>query len=109
MVLRKYSLLFLIFFGLFSCTENKVEENNSNNSNTTESYSKQLYTLNCASCHGKDGKLGVAGAKDLSQTSLSYDEKKNVILKGQNGMPSFESRLEKEDVDSIIQYIKNFE
>lgn len=108
MVLKKHSLLFIIFFGLFSCTESKVEENNSN-STPTESYSKQLYTLNCASCHGKDGKLGVAGAKDLSQTSLSDDEKKNVILKGQNGMPYFENRLEKEDVDSIIQYIKNFE
>ena len=108
MVLKDYSLLFITFIGLFSCTENKVEENNSN-STPTESYSKQLYTLNCASCHGKDGKLGVAGAKDLSQTSLSDDEKKKIILKGQNGMPSFENRLEKEDIDSIIQYIKNFE
>jgi mono/diheme cytochrome c family protein len=107
MVLKKYYILIPLIV-LYSCTESKVEENNSN-STPAESYSKQLYTLNCGSCHGKDGKLGVAGAKDLSQTSLSDDEKKNVILKGQNGMPSFESRLEKEDIDSIIQYIKNFE
>ncbi|MGC6432814.1 MAG: c-type cytochrome [Crocinitomicaceae bacterium] len=106
MVLKKYYILFIILVGLFSCTERKAQENNSNT--ISDSYSKQLYTLNCASCHGKDGRLGVAGAKDLSQTSLSDNEKKNIILKGQNGMPSFENRLEIEDIDSIIQYINNF-
>lgn len=106
MVLKKHYILFIILVGLFSCTERKAQENNSNT--ISDSYSKQLYTLNCASCHGKDGRLGVAGAKDLSQTSLSDNEKKNIILKGQNGMPSFENRLEIEDIDSIIQYINNF-
>ena len=107
MVLKKYYILFIILVGLFSCTERKAQENNSNNT-ISDSYTKQLYTLNCASCHGKDGRLGVAGAKDLSQTSLSDNDKKNIILKGQNGMPSFENRLEIEDIDSIIQYINNF-
>ncbi len=106
MVLKKHYILFIILVGLFSCTERKAQENNSNT--ISDSYSKQLYTLNCASCHGKDGRLGVAGAKDLSQTSLSDNEKKNIILEGQNGMPSFENRLEIEDIDSIIQYINNF-
>jgi len=106
MVLKKHYILSIILVGLFSCTERKAQENNSNT--VSDSYSKQLYTLNCASCHGKDGRLGVAGAKDLSQTSLSDNEKKNIILKGQNGMPSFENRLEIEDIDSIIQYINNF-
>ncbi|MCE3258476.1 MAG: cytochrome c, mono- and diheme variant family [Bacteroidetes bacterium] len=50
------------------------------------SSAKGLYEKNCKLCHGDDGKLGMAGAKDLSATALDVAGIKEVILKGKNTM-----------------------
>lgn len=47
-----------------------------------------LYEANCKLCHGNDGKLGMAGAKDLSATALSVEEIKEIVLKGKGAMPA---------------------
>src|SRR5688500_2960803 len=41
---------------------------------------KSLYEAKCGLCHGNDGKLGVSGAKDLSQTTLDITAIKEIIL-----------------------------
>lgn len=45
-----------------------------------------LYIQNCSLCHGADGKLGASGAKDLTKTTLTVEEIKNIILHGKGLM-----------------------
>ncbi|MCE3225499.1 MAG: cytochrome c, mono- and diheme variant family [Bacteroidetes bacterium] len=47
---------------------------------------KGLYEKNCKLCHGDDGKLGAAGAKDLTATTLDVNAIKDIILHGKNSM-----------------------
>lgn len=47
---------------------------------------KALYEANCKLCHGSDGKAMLAGALDLSVTSLDENGIKEVILNGRNLM-----------------------
>lgn len=66
-----------------------------------------LFLNNCASCHGVDGKLGVSDAEDLSKTSLTADEIREVIIEGRNGMPPFEHLIKTEEerealVDKVL-------
>lgn len=66
-----------------------------------------LFLNNCASCHGVDGKLGLSDAKDLSETSLTADEIRKIIIEGKNGMPPFEHLIKTEDerealVDKVL-------
>ena len=68
---------------------------------------KDLYLQFCQSCHGKDGKKGMLGAKDLSTSTLNQDEIVYVITNGRNNMMPYKSILDNEQIKTIADYIKN--
>ena len=81
------------FFSLFqSCGEDQTPSDNIVKSPQKEA--KDLYTLNCASCHGMDGKLGGSGSKDLSQSKLSEKEMIDIITNGKNNMPAMKDVIQ---------------
>lgn len=70
-------------------------------------HGKALYTYYCATCHGSDGALGVAGAKNLAHSTLDRDNTKAFIRKGKNAMPGFGSDVLSEDeLDALVAYLK---
>ena len=64
-----------------------------------------LYTTNCANCHGADGKLGLSGAKDLSVSVFSNEENINIIKNGKGSMLKFDGVLNDADITALSQYI----
>jgi cytochrome c553 len=69
---------------------------------------KAIYTSQCARCHGEDGTAGVGGAKDLSQSTLTREEKENIITNGKGVMPPFANLLTESEVKSVAAYIESF-
>ncbi|MBM3453345.1 MAG: cytochrome c [Bacteroidetes bacterium] len=68
---------------------------------------KNLYTLNCASCHGMDGKLGGSGSKDLTKSTLSDAEIVNVITNGKNNMPAMKDAIQDpEKIKNVAEFVK---
>jgi hypothetical protein len=65
---------------------------------------KTLYDGNCRLCHGDDGKLGLAGAKDLSATSMDTPGITEVILKGKGNMAPV--RVSEEQAAAIAGYVE---
>ena len=65
---------------------------------------KQLFKQSCAVCHGTDGKLGANGSKDLSLSTLTLDEKINMITKGKGVMIAFEAVLTPEEIKAVAKY-----
>lgn len=57
-------------------------------------------------CHGSDGKMGMSGARDLSASLLSHDEKVNLIKQGKNAMMSFEDQLTQEQIEAVTVYVE---
>ena len=105
MVLKK-SLLFL---GLIAQACSSTPENNKQDTDESAAVTgKNLYTLNCSSCHGADGKLGLYGAKDLSVSSLSDKERIALITNGKNAMPSMKEALgSTKNIQSVADYVKS--
>ncbi len=68
---------------------------------------KLIYTNTCVTCHGADGKLGLSGSKDLSQTAMTAEEQKALIRSGKNAMPGYKD-LTDEQVDAVVQYVATF-
>lgn len=64
---------------------------------------KTLYEANCKSCHGDDGKAGLAGAKDLSVTVLDIAAMKEIILHGKGVMPA--ASVNDEQATAIAEYV----
>ena len=65
---------------------------------------KALFINECAKCHGTDGKLGMAGAADLSTTKLSAEEHATIIKNGKGTMPKFDY-LSDAEITALTDYI----
>jgi mono/diheme cytochrome c family protein len=61
----------------------------------------------CNTCHGYDGKLNLAGAKDLSVTMLTLDEQKALIKNGKSSMPPHPDLTDAQLTD-LVKYVGTF-
>lgn len=111
MVLRSFVLV--ILFGiLLACGSNSNEQ--SSIETTVESQkplssdeAMNVYRLNCASCHGADGKLQASNAKDLSVSTLKTEEIEKIIQKGSDkGMMPFGEILTGPEIDGLVDYVQ---
>ncbi len=66
---------------------------------------KQIYNAACVSCHGEDGKLGAAGAKDLTTSTLSHVEKVDRIANGKGSMTPFQGQLSAQEIEAVAVYV----
>lgn len=66
---------------------------------------KALYSQNCASCHGGDGKLGIGGAKDLTASLLDQNGIKEIIIHGKGLMPA--AVVNEEEAVAIAEYVNS--
>lgn len=66
-----------------------------------------IFTANCTSCHGEDGKLSLMGAPDLSASALDMSAKMEVIKKGRGAMTGFEGRLSDEQIKAVAEYTES--
>ena len=64
---------------------------------------KALYEANCKLCHGDNGKLGMAGAKDLSASVLDVVGMKEIIIHGKGAMPA--ASVNEEQAQAISEYV----
>ena len=65
---------------------------------------KAMYSQYCAACHGADGTKGASGAKDLSQSALSDDERIEIITNGKNTMSPYKDILSAEQIKAVSDY-----
>jgi cytochrome c5 len=70
-------------------------------------HGKAIFNGYCIVCHGEDGKLGLNGAKDLSISTLTDEEIKNIILHGKNGMSPYKKVLTEQEVEAVKNHVKN--
>src|SRR6056297_246330 len=72
------------------------------------SQGKRLFKIHCVSCHGINGKMGFNGAKDLTESQLSLDERKVLIAYGKESMMAFKSILSAEEIEKVAKYSMTF-
>jgi mono/diheme cytochrome c family protein len=65
---------------------------------------KTIYKERCVSCHGTDGKLGFAGAKDLTASKKTHQEIINQVMNGKGAMTPFKNILREDEIDAVSKY-----
>lgn len=63
-----------------------------------------IFRQYCVTCHGADGKLGLSGAKDLTVTALTLEERINIITYGKKVMTPFNEILTPEEIKAVAEY-----
>jgi cytochrome c6 len=63
-----------------------------------------IFNQNCKICHGADGRLGLNGAKDLTASVLQKNERIELITKGKNIMPPFNTLLTEKEIEAVATF-----
>ena len=69
---------------------------------------EKIFRTYCITCHGIDGKLELNGAKDLSLSEVSMEERINQITNGKGLMTPFEGILTEEQIKAVAEYTVTF-
>lgn len=69
----------------------------------------KLFNMHCTLCHGKDGKLGVSGAKDLSVSTLSADEMAALVSNGKGAMSPYKNVLTKAEIQAVVEHVRTLQ
>lgn len=70
-----------------------------------EALGKTIFDAKCLGCHGADGKQGLSGAKDLTQSAKTLDEKIEIISNGKNAMIAYKNQLSTDQIKSVAEYV----
>ena len=81
--LNKIALLTMVLMLLNACTGNSDTVVSHNNPIS----GAELFKRHCVLCHGVSGNLGLNGARDLSQSRLSREQRIEIISNGKAAMP----------------------
>ncbi len=73
-----------------------------------QAHGEALFLANCTTCHGKDGKLNLSGAKDLAQSKLEDSEIKYLLRNGKNAMPPYDHVYDDTEIQALTVYVKTF-
>lgn len=68
---------------------------------------KEMFETACKLCHGSDGTLGLNGAKDLTKSELTKEEKINVITNGRNAMAAYKNVYSPEEIETLATYVES--
>lgn len=66
---------------------------------------KQTYTTYCEACHGKDGKLKLNDAPDLTVSKMTLEERIKNISEGSGMMPAFLEVIGQEEIEAVAAYL----
>lgn len=66
----------------------------------------QIYTMSCQLCHGKDGKLGFNGAKDLTVSTLTKVEMMARVAEGKGVMMPYKNMLNPKEIEAVVDYVR---
>lgn len=68
-----------------------------------------LFSTHCTLCHGKDGSLGVGGAKDLRISTLGKAEMIALVTNGKGAMASYKNVLTKAEIEAVVDHVRTLQ
>jgi len=67
---------------------------------------QQIFNMNCVLCHGRDGKLGLNDAKDLSLSTLNKAEMIAMVRQGKGTMMPYKDVLTAKEIEAVVDYVR---
>ena len=66
----------------------------------------KLFHTYCTLCHGKDGRLGINGAKDLTVSILTRDEMIALVGNGKGVMAAYKNVLSPAEIEAVVAHVR---
>lgn len=68
-----------------------------------------IYQKRCVLCHGADGRMGMNGAKILPESTLSIEERIQVVTNGRGIMPAFGEQISRAEIEAVAKFTTTLE
>lgn len=95
--MRERFLILMCLAGIWACAD-------SGEPATPAISGQAIFEQYCVLCHGKDGKLGLNGAGDLSKSGLTHEERVVQITRGKGMMTPYQGILTPEEIEAVARY-----
>ena len=69
----------------------------------------KLFSMHCTLCHGKDGRMGVNGAKDLSVSRLTREEMIALVGNGKGVMAPYKNVLTPAEIEAVVAHVRTLQ
>lgn len=105
-----FKILLCLFFAACESASEKMERSTQaakeKNSDTVENApdGTAVFRKHCVTCHGSDGKLGLNGAKDITQSKLTHAQRVELINYGKKLMTPFQKILTPAEIEAVATY-----
>lgn len=100
---KKIVIILISAMAVFACVRSDQQAENQT-LNVSGANGKEVYKLYCAACHGEDGKLNLNNASDLSQSTLTQEERMEIIKNGKGMMIPYVDILSEEELEAVAKY-----
>ncbi len=102
---------FFLSFGLillYSCSGEQKEPTNALMKEALTPNGKKIYNRYCVVCHGDEGNAKVGGAFDLSISTLSFEDKVNIVTNGSENkhMRAFNDDLNEAEIKAVVKHVE---
>lgn len=68
---------------------------------------EQLFNMHCTLCHGKDGTLGLNGAKDLTTSTLTKEQMIAQVTNGKGAMMPYKNVLTAAEIEAVVAHVRS--
>lgn len=102
--MRVFSILSGLLFLVWACGSADTTESVITPGKSVEA----LYKTHCSICHGNDGRKGLAGARILPESTLTLEERVQLIARGKGNMMSYQGLLSAEQIEALAEYTTTF-
>jgi cytochrome c6 len=65
-----------------------------------------VFNANCVLCHGRNGDLGMGGAKDLTLSMLSREEMIAIVTNGKGAMMPYRNVLTPKQIEQVVDHAR---
>lgn len=97
-------LLIIGSYGLAEISHKKLVTAGNENVNSS-SGGKEIYSANCAKCHGEDGKAGIMGSADLTESTMDKNNMFGTIKSGKGNMTGYDGILTDEQINKVVEFV----
>lgn len=105
--MRYLAFISVLAFAVFACGGETPSENGPAKKKTPKKKKvdgEKVYKQYCVTCHGVYGDMGASGAFNLTESSLTMEEKIDVITNGRNTMTPFKGLLSDAKIKAVAEY-----
>ncbi len=105
--MQKIGVFLVLVVLVFACASDNDGGSNSNKSTKASSevvLGSKIFKQYCVTCHGLDGKAKINGAKDITISEMSFEERISLIQNGKLTMIAYKNLLSESEIKAVAKY-----